>query len=115
MTDPAPPVAERWLGRLFDDAAPRGVGSGWISGVAGVFLGATAAGAVLVLHFHDLLTTEDLRPRYSLPLMRGLIELVIGLAFLASCLNLLLRRRKALGIAGLLLTLASVLGGGADV
>lgn len=115
MTEPASPAAERWLGQLLGDDEPRGPGSGWISGVAGVFLGATAAAAVLVLHFPDLLTTEDLRPRYSLPLMRGLIELVIGLAFLASCLNLLLRRRKALGIAGLVLTLAAVIGGGADV
>jgi lathosterol oxidase len=108
------PVERRlagWLG----DSAPRGLGSGWISGVVAVFLGATAAGAVLVLHFPDLLTTEDLRDRYSLPLLRGLIATVIGLAFLASCLNLLLRRRKALGLAGLALTLAAVLAGGADV
>jgi lathosterol oxidase len=105
---------ERRLARLFDDGA-RGVGSGWISGVVGVFLGATAAGAVLVLHFPDLLTMEDLRARYPLPLVRALIELVIGLAVLASCLNLLLRRRKTLGIAGLALSLAAVLGGGAQV
>ena len=115
MTEPASPAAERWLGRLLGDDGARKLGSGWISGVAGVFFGATAAGAVLVLHFPDLLTTEDLRPRYSLPLVRGLVELVIGLALLASCLNLLLRRRKALGIAGLALTLAAVVGGGAGV
>ena len=60
---------ERRLGRLFGDSAARGPGHGWISGVVGVFLGATAAGAVLVLHFPDLLTTEDLRARYPLPLM----------------------------------------------
>jgi lathosterol oxidase len=106
---------ERRLGRLFGDDAPRGPGHGWISGAIGVFLGATAAGAVLVLHFPDLLTTEDLRARYPLPLVRALIELAIGLAVLASCLNLLLRRRKTLGIAGLLLSLAAVLGGGAKV
>jgi lathosterol oxidase len=106
---------ERRLARWLGDSGPREIGSGWISGVVAVFLGATAAGAVLVMHFPDLLTTEDLRHRYSLPFLRGLIETVIGLAFLASCLNLLLRRRKALGLAGLVLTLAAVLGGGADV
>jgi len=106
---------ERRLGRLFGDAAPRGFGHGWISGVLGVFFGATAAAAVLVLHFPDLLSTEDLRAHYPLPLLRALIELVIGLAVLASCLNLLLRRRKSLGVAGLGLALAAVLGGGAQV
>ncbi|HEY7740401.1 MAG TPA: sterol desaturase family protein [Steroidobacteraceae bacterium] len=111
--DPAP--IERWLARWLGDDAPRHAGTGWISGVTGVFLGATALGAVLVLHFPDLLTAVELRARYPLPLMRALIELVIGVAFLASCLNLLLRRRKALGLAGLALTLAAVVLGGAGV
>lgn len=115
MTEPAPTPFERRLGRLLGDDAPRHFGSGWISGVVGVFLGAMAAGAVLVLHFPDLLTTTDLRARYSVPLMRSLIGLVIGSAFLASCLCLLLRRRKALGLAGLGLTLFAVVAGGADV
>jgi lathosterol oxidase len=115
MGAPEATPIERRLARWLGDSAPRGVGSGWISGVVAVFLGATAAGAVLVMHFPDLLTTAELRDRYSLPLLRGLIETVIGLAFLASCLNLLLRRRKALGLAGLALTLAAVLAGGADV
>jgi lathosterol oxidase len=106
---------ERRLARLLGDEAPRDLGSGWVSGVIGVFLGATSLGAVLVLHFPGLLTTPDLRPVYSLPVMRGLIELAIGIAFLASCLNLLLRRRKALGVAGLALTLGAVLLGGANV
>lgn len=111
--DPAP--IERVLARWLGDDTPRHAGSGWISGVTGVFLGATALGAVLVLHFPDLLTAAELRARYPLPLMRALIELVIGVAFLSSCLNLMLRRRKALGLAGLALTLAAVVLGGAEV
>lgn len=111
--DPAP--IERLLARWLGDDAPRHPGSGWISGVTGVFLGAIALGAVLVLHFPDLLTAAELRARYPLPLMRALIELVIGVAFLCSCINLLLRRRKALGLAGLALTLAAVVLGGAEV
>jgi hypothetical protein len=87
VTAPEPTRFERRLARLFADRAPRAVGSGWISGVIGVFLGATATAAVLVLHFPDLLTTADLRARYSLPLMRTLIELVIGAAFLSSGLR----------------------------
>jgi lathosterol oxidase len=112
---PEPTRFERRLARFFADGAPRDVGSGWFSGVVGVFLGAMAAGAVLVLHYPDFLTTTDLRARYPLPLMRSLIELLIGLAFLSSCLSLLLRRRRALGLAGLGLTLAAMLAGGAGV
>ena len=68
-----------------------------------------------MLHFPDLLTSADLRARYPLPAMRALIQLTIGVAFLSSCLNLLLRPRKTLGLAGLALTLAAVILGGADV
>lgn len=112
---PEPTATERWLARALGDDLPRHPGSGWISGVVGVFLGAIALGAVVVLHFPDLLTSADLRARYPLPAMRALIELTIGVAFLASCLNLLLRPHKALGLAGLALTLAAVILGGADV
>lgn len=46
--------------------------------------------------------------------MPALIQLTIGVAFLSSCLSLLLWPRKAFGLAGLSLTLAAViLGGGA--
>ncbi len=68
-----------------------------------------------MLQFPDLLTTTDLRARYSLPFMRSLVELVIGVAFFASCLSLLLRERKVLGLAGLGLTLAVLVAGGAGV
>lgn len=63
---------------------PRNPGSGWIGDVVGVFLGAIALGAVIVLHFPDLLTSADLRGRYPLPVMRALIQLTIGVAFLSS-------------------------------
>lgn len=106
---------ERWLARTLGDELPRHPGSGWISGVLGVFLGATALGAVVVLHFPDLLTAADLRGHYPLPAVRAAIELTIGIAFLSACLNLMLRDRKALGLAGLALALAAVVLGGADV
>lgn len=47
--------------------------------------------------------------------MRALIELVIGIAFLCACLNMLLRRRRVLGLTALALTLAALAQGGADV
>jgi sterol desaturase/sphingolipid hydroxylase (fatty acid hydroxylase superfamily) len=107
--------AEKWLARRLGDELPRHLGSGWISGVLGVFLGTIALGAVAVLNFPDLLTSTDLRASYPVPTMRALIELTIGIAFLCSCLNLMLRPRKALGLVGLALTLAAVILGGSDV
>lgn len=112
---PEPTSAERWLTRTLGDSLPRQFGSGWISGVVGVFLGAIALGAVVVLHFPDLLTTAEVRARYPLPAMRALIQFLIGVAFLASCLNLMLRPRKSLGLAGLALTFLAVILGGANV
>jgi lathosterol oxidase len=112
---PDPTPVERWLDHVLGDRLPRHAGTGWISGVVGVFLGATALGAVLVLHFPDLLTAAELRDRYPVPLMRALIQLTIGVAFLAACLNLMLRPRKALGLAGLALTLLAVVLGGGNV
>jgi len=58
---PESTAAERWLARALGDDLPRHPGSGWISGVVGAFLGAIALGAVVVLHFPDLLTSADLR------------------------------------------------------
>lgn len=118
--EPARPVApdatpsrlERWLARTFADGEARHLGSGWVSGVLGVFLGALGCGAVLVLHFPGWLSSAELRAAYPLPLMRALIDLVIGLGFLCACLNLMLRRRRRLGFTGLALTgLAIALGG----
>ena len=38
---------ERWLGRVFADEEPTAVGSGWIAGTAGVFLGVVSVAAAL--------------------------------------------------------------------
>jgi sterol desaturase/sphingolipid hydroxylase (fatty acid hydroxylase superfamily) len=105
--------AERALARIFADAAPRRFGTGWISGVLAVGLGLLALAAVLCLHFPQWLTLPELRARYPLPLVRTAIDLSILGVLVLSGLSLLLRRRKALGIAGLVLaTAALALGAG---
>src|SRR5262245_61860011 len=91
------PALDRWFERTFGDDAPTHLGSGWLSGTVSVFLGACGLGAVAVLHFPEWLSSEQFRAAYPLGLMRALIQLVIGLAFLFGCLNLLLRRKKILG------------------
>jgi len=106
------PPLERWFERTFGDDAPTHLGSGWFSGTVSVFLGACGLGAVAVLHFPEWLSSEQFRAAYPMDLMRALVELIIGLAFLFGCLNLLLRKKKTLGLTGLALAgLATVLGG----
>lgn len=105
--------AELALARIFGDDAPRRFGTGWISGVLAVALGLLAVSAVLCLHFPQWLTLPELRSRYPLPLVRQAIDWSILGVLLLSGLSLILRRRKALGIAGLALaTIALLLGAG---
>jgi lathosterol oxidase len=96
-------TAEAWLARVFADAAPRHVGTGWISGVLGIVIGLLALLAVLCLHFPQYLTLPELRARYPLPLVRLAIDGAILMAMVLAGLSILLRRRKALGVAGLAL------------
>jgi lathosterol oxidase len=103
------------MARLFGDDAPMAVGSGWISGTVSVFLGVLAVGAVLCLHFPALLTAPELRAVYPMPVVRALIQAGIVVGFASGLLSTLLRRRKALGLAGMGLALAATLLGGADV
>lgn len=95
--------AEQWLTRIFADQAPRRFGSGWISGVLAVVLGLLAVAAVLCLHFPQWLTLPELRSHYPLVLVRRTIDAAILVTMALSGLSLLLRRRKALGLAGLVL------------
>lgn len=109
------PRLDRLLARVFDDAGPVGVGSGWLSGTASVFLGALGVGAVACLHWPDLLTFPGSRALYSMWWIRPLVALVIGLAFALGLLSALLRPRKVLGLTGIGLALLASLAGGASV
>lgn len=106
---------DEWIARAFGDDQPTGPRTGWFSGTASIFFGLIGLGAVACLHYPELLTHVDLRTRYPLPVMRALVQLVIGLGFLFGLLAALLRRRKALAVTGLALSLTASLLGGADV
>nr|MCU0947832.1 hypothetical protein [Porphyrobacter sp.] len=104
--------AEQRLARMFGDAAPRHFGTGWTSGVVGVVVGLLAVLATLCLHFPHYLTLPELRGAYPLEPVRVAIDLAVLAALVLAGLSLL-RRNKALGIAGLLLAGAAlVLGAG---
>lgn len=101
-------TAEQWLNRIFADRAPRRFGSGWVSGVLAVVLGLLSVAAVLCLHFPQWLTLPELRERYPLGLVRTAIDAAILATLLLAALSMLLRRKKALGLAGLALAGAAL-------
>lgn len=103
------------VARLFDDAEPTRVGSGWLSGTASVFLGVLSLGAVACFYWPALLTSPDVRALLPLPFVRTLLQLVIGIGFLLGLLSALLRQRKVLGITGMAMALASGLAGGGNI
>ena len=73
-------------------------GSGWISGVAAVVLGALGLGAVLCLLFPDVLTSPETRGYYPLPAVRFLVHVVLVGAFGLGLLSVVLSRRLRLGL-----------------
>ena len=110
-----PPPLERWFQRVFGDAEGQHVGSGWMSGTASVFLGGLALLGVAALWFPGAFSSAAFRAHYPMPLLRALLEVTIGLAFLLGTLSLVLRRRKILGLVGIGLALAATLAGGGSV
>jgi lathosterol oxidase len=108
-------VIEERINDFFGDAESTGFGTGWWSGVLAAFFGALAFGAVLVLHFPQLLSSPELRPHYPMHIMRILIECLIVAAILFALASSLLRKKKTLAFTGLLLALAAAGLGGSSV
>lgn len=104
-----------WFSRTFGDDQPKRFGTGWASGTLSVFLGVLAVGAVACLHYPSLLTQPELRAHYPMGVVRALVQMVIGAGFLLGLLAAMLRRRSALGLTGVGLSLAASLAGGASV
>src|SRR6266700_5565524 len=100
---------------MFGDDDPTGFGTGWWSGVLSAFFGLLAFGAVVCLHFPQLLSSPELRPHYPMPLMRMLIQAVIMAAIILGVASAFLRKKKILGLTGILFALAATLLGGASV
>ena len=108
-------AVERWLEQTLGDRDAKSFGSGWMSGTTSVFLGFLAVLGVLGFHFPDFLSSHELRARYSVPLLRTLLEISIALGFVLGLVSMLLRPRKALGATGVALALLAALAGGGRV
>jgi sterol desaturase/sphingolipid hydroxylase (fatty acid hydroxylase superfamily) len=108
-------MLEQRISELFGDDDPTGFGTGWWSGVLSAFFGLLAFGAVLCLHFPQLLSSPELRHYYPMELMRLLIQAIIAAAIFCGVVSAMLRRKKVLALTGMLLALGATLLGGASV
>ncbi len=108
-------MLERKINETFGDDDHKGFGSGWWSGVLSTLFGLLAFGAVLCLHFPQILSTPELRTHYPMALLRMAIQIIIVAAILFGVVNAMLRKKKILGLTGMLLALAATLLGGASV
>src|SRR5262245_66467941 len=108
-------MLEQKINAIFGDEDPTGFGTGWWSGVLSAFFGLLAFGAVVCLHFPQVLSSPELRPHYPMSLMRMLIKAVIVAVIILGVASAFLRKKKILGLAGMLFALAATLLGGARV
>jgi len=52
-------MSDAFFEKLFGDSEPTHLGTGWVSGVLGVFFGLLGLGGALCLHFPALLTLPE--------------------------------------------------------
>ena len=108
-------MLEQRISEMFGDKDPSGFGTGWWSGVLSAFFGVLSLGAVVCLHFPQLLSSPELRHYYPMPLMRLVIQAIIVGAILFGVVSAMLRRKKVLALTGILFALVASLLGGASV
>src|SRR5262245_54367589 len=108
-------MLEQKINDLFGDDDPTHFGSGWWSGVLSAFFGLLALGAVVCLHFPQILSSPELRPFYRMDLIRLAIQAVIVAAIFCGVVSAMLRKKKVLALTGMALALGATLLGGASV
>ena len=108
-------MLEQKINETFGDDDPTGFGTGWWTGVSSAFFGLLSFGAVVCLHFPQLLSSPELRLHYPMHLMRLLIQSLIVGAIGLGVVSAFLRRKKILGLTGMSFALAATLLGGSSV
>ena len=108
-------MIEQKINEFFGDAEATGFGTGWWSGTLAAFFGFLSFGAVLCLHYPQILTSPELRPHYPMRVMRALIEWLIIGALVFGTISSILRKKKILAFTGLLLAIGATLLGGSSV
>lgn len=108
-------MIEQKINEFFGDAESTGAGTGWWSGVLSAFFGILSFGAVLCLHFPQLLTSPELRSHYPMHTMRLLTQCLIVGAVLLGIISSILRKKRILALTGTLFAVAATAWGGASV
>ncbi len=108
-------MIEQKINEFFGDAESTGFGTGWWSGILSAFFGFLSFGAVLCLHFPQLLSSPELRPHYPMHTMRVLIQCLIVGAILFGIISSIMRKKKILALTGMLLAIAATALGGSSV
>jgi sterol desaturase/sphingolipid hydroxylase (fatty acid hydroxylase superfamily) len=90
----------------------RRVGTGWLTGVAGLVGGLASLFFVLSLRYAAVLSMPPARSFYATPAFRIGLHLLLIASFAASAVSLVLRANKVLGLTAIsVILLATVLGG----
>ncbi len=94
---------------------PTNLGQGWISGIIAIILSILSFLSVLCLSFPEVLTVPELREVVDANLFNAIVKFVIVIAFVFSCISLILRQNKILGLVSITLIVISILIGGSFV
>ena len=89
-------MIEQKINEFFGDADSTDFGTGWWSGILSAFCGFLSFGAVLCLHFPQLLSSPELRTHYPMHTMRLLIQCLIVAAILFGVISSIKRKKKNL-------------------
>jgi sterol desaturase/sphingolipid hydroxylase (fatty acid hydroxylase superfamily) len=95
--------------------AVRGFGSGWFAGFFALLFAICGFAMVLALRYPDWLAMPELKALKNWPEFRVAVHLMLLASYALALLSLLLRPRKALGAAALVIGLAAALLGGSNV
>jgi sterol desaturase/sphingolipid hydroxylase (fatty acid hydroxylase superfamily) len=101
------------LGQDLEAAAEhRRIGTGWISGVLALVQAVLGLGAVLCLRYPELLTVQEARALYDVPLIRLALQVVLLSGFALAIVSIVLRTNKILGFTAMGgIMVATALGG----
>ena len=108
-------MLEQKINQFFGDADSTSFGTGWWSGIFSAFFGFLSFGAVLCLHFPQLLSSPELRSHYPMHAMRLSIQGLIVVAIAFGVISSIKRKKKTLAVTGMLLAVAATALGGSSV
>lgn len=115
LDEKALPLLRQFMRDLEAPAQVRRFGSGWLSGFFAILLAVAGLIMVIALRFPDWFATPELAVIKEWSGFRTVLHIILLGSYALSLLSLLLRPRKALGLAALVIGLCAALIGGSAV